>query len=103
MFIAIMIWALFAILIILNVADVVSTLFILEARGGSEKNLILAWLFKRFDPLFVMLAVKIFFIGPMAWLLYANPPRPVLVAILIVLCLWYCWVVWHNGSEIRGY
>lgn len=80
------------IFILLNVADVWTTLKALE-MGKREANPFLAWMFKRFDPLGVMVSTKVLAV----WLLWYVD----LYFITAGVCALYVWVVLNNWNVIE--
>ena len=79
--------------ILLQIADIWTTLRALEL-GHREVNPILAKLFTRFEPLAVMVAVKL----PAVWLLsYLDS-----YLLTMAACAVYVWVVLSNWNVIKG-
>ena len=78
--------------VLLQAADVYTTLTVLK-QGGRELNPILAKLFTRFDPLAVMVGIKL--VGVLA-LWYVNSWMLTLAA-----CVVYAYVVNRNYWEIK--
>lgn len=78
--------------ILLNVADVWTTLKALE-MGKREENPFLAWMFKRFDPLGVMISTKVLAV----WFLWYVD----LYFITAGACAIYVWVVLNNWNVIE--
>ena len=77
----------------LQIADIWSTDKALRL-GKREANPLLNWLFQRFDPIGVMVAMKLV----AAWLLwYAD-----VYVVTGLLCAFYLWVVDNNIRVIRG-
>jgi ABC-type transport system involved in Fe-S cluster assembly fused permease/ATPase subunit len=81
------------IFILLNVADIWTTDKALK-MGKREANPLLNWLFQRFDPVGVMVVMKV----AAAWLLwYAD-----FYLITAGACALYLWVVINNWNVIEG-
>lgn len=80
-------------LILLNVADIVITHKILK-RGGRELNPFLEPLFKRFNPVVVMVVSKLAFLVPLAFFINVVP-----VAVLYVLIMLYAALLLWNVKE----
>ena len=79
--------------IALQIADIWTTDKAL-ALGKREANPLLNWLFQRFDPVGVMVVMKV----AAAWLLwYAD-----VYVVTGLLCAFYLWVVDNNIQVIRG-
>jgi hypothetical protein len=79
--------------IALQIADIWTTLRALEL-GHREVNPILAKLFTRFEPLAVMVTLKL----PAVWLLsYLDS-----YLLTMAACLVYMWVVISNWNVIKG-
>jgi len=78
--------------ILLNVADIWTTLRALEL-GKREVNPFLAWMFKRFDPLGVMVITKVLAVY-FLWL--AD-----IYFITAAACALYVWVVLNNWDVIQ--
>ena len=77
----------------LQIADIWSTDKALRL-GKREANPLLNWLFQRFDPVGVMVVMKV----AAAWLLwYAD-----VYVVTGLLCAFYLWVVDNNIRVIRG-
>ena len=79
--------------VLLQAADVYTTLTVLK-QGGRELNPVLAKLFAKFDPLAVMVGIKL--VGVWA-LWYVN-----LWGLTAIMCAAYMWVVFNNLDEIYG-
>ena len=79
--------------ILLNVADIWTTLRALEL-GKREINPFLAWMFKRFDPLGVMVGTKVLAV----WLLWYID----VYFITTAACALYVWIVLNNWDVIQG-
>lgn len=92
-----MIYALFAMLCILNLADALLTIRILK-DGGQEKNPLMARLMMAVGTAPALAASKaIVLLLAWNWLL----PSPAAPWILSALCGLYAWVVWHNTTQLR--
>jgi hypothetical protein len=85
--------AFLALFILLQIADVWTTLTVLK-MGGRELNPVLAPLFKRFSPLGVMIVFKVVAVWAL-W--YAN-----VWLVTMGLCAFYLWVVLNNWKAIQG-
>jgi hypothetical protein len=83
---------LLALFCLLQAADVYTTLTVLK-QGGRELNPVLAKLFERFDPLAVMVGIKL--VGVWA-LWYVN-----LWMLTLAACCVYAYVVNRNYREIQ--
>lgn len=82
--------------VILQLADIVTTYIINTRPGGRELNPVLAALFRAVGLLPGLLIIKCAFVALLIW------AAPVLhVAVLGLICAGYCWVVWHNVRELR--
>lgn len=77
--------------IVLQLADIVTTYLALTQGRGTEGNGLLARLFARFGVLPTLIAVKGAFVGLLLW---AAPLVP--VAVLGVVAAFYGWVVVNN-------
>jgi hypothetical protein len=77
----------------LQIADIWTTLTALK-QGGLELNPFLAKLFERFDPLSVMVPVKLAGVWAL-W--YVN-----LWGLTALMCMAYMWVIFHNLDQIFG-
>ena len=78
---------------LLQIADIWTTDKAL-AMGKREANPLLNWLFQRFDPVGVMVVMKV----AAAWLLwYAD-----LYFVTAGVCALYVWVVLNNWKVIKG-
>ena len=78
---------------LLQIADIWTTDKAL-ALGKREANPLLNWLFQRFDPVGVMVVMKV----AAAWLLwYAD-----LYFVTAGVCALYVWVVLNNWNVIKG-
>lgn len=84
---------LFVLLVALNIADIVLTHKILK-KGGRELNPFLEPLFKRFNPVAVMVVVKLAFLVPLAIFISIMP-----VAVLYVLNTMYIALLLWNAKE----
>jgi hypothetical protein len=83
-------------LVILQLADLVTTYLINSRPGGRELNPVLAGLFRKVGLLPGLLIIKGAFVALLVW------AAPVLhIAVLGLICLGYCWVVWHNVQVLR--
>lgn len=80
-------------LVALNIADVVLTHKILK-KGGRELNPFLEPLFKRFNPMAVMVVAKLAFLVPLAIFIIIVP-----VAALYVLNTLYTAILLWNAKE----
>jgi hypothetical protein len=85
--------AFLALFILLQIGDVWTTLTALK-MGAREANPLLAKLFLRFDPLGVMVPVKLAGVWAL-W--YVN-----LWGLTAIMCAAYLWVVFNNLDEIYG-
>jgi hypothetical protein len=83
-------------LVILQLADIVTTWLIVSRPGGRELNPVLAALFRAVGLLPGLLIVKGAFVALMIWVTPFLPP-----AVLALICAGYCWVVWHNLQVLR--
>lgn len=82
--------------IVLQLADIVTTYLIVSRPGGRELNPVLAALFRAVGLLPGLLIIKCAFVALLVW------AAPVLhIAVLVLICLGYCWVVWHNVRALR--
>lgn len=86
---------LFALIVALNVADTVLTHLILK-QGGKEHNPLLNALFKRFNPLAVMITIKALGLG-VIWLMLPYLP---LLVVQIIAVLFACIVAW-NFTQLK--
>ena len=85
-------------LISLNVADVLTTYKILK-NGGSELNKSVKLLISKFGLLYGLIASKIIILPIVAIELYYKPMVLDYVIVLLI-CAWYAWVVYHNIREL---
>lgn len=83
----------FLILVALNIADIALTHKILK-RGGRELNPFLDPLFKRFNPVAVMVVAKLIYLVPLAIFINVVP-----VAVLYVLITLYTALLLWNVKE----
>lgn len=81
------------ILVALNIADIVLTYKILK-RGGRELNPFLDSLFKRYNPVVVMVVAKLAYLVPLAIFISVVP-----VAVLYVLITLYTALLLWNVKE----
>lgn len=82
--------------IVLQLADIVTTYLIVSRPGGRELNPVLAALFRAVGMLPGLLVIKTLFIGLLVW---AAPYLH--TTMLALICAGYCWVVWHNARALR--
>lgn len=80
-------------LVALNIADIVLTHKILK-MGGRELNPFLESLFKRFNPVTVMVAAKLAYLAPLAILINIVP-----AVVLYVLNTMYAALLLWNAKE----
>jgi hypothetical protein len=78
--------------VLLNAADIYTTHSVLK-QGGRELNPILAKLFEQFDPIVVMVTLKLLAVWAL-W--YVN-----MWGLTLAACVVYVWVVANNFREIR--
>lgn len=81
-----------ALFIVLQSLDIYTTITVLN-QGGRELNPLLAWLFKRFPPIWTMVVVKSFGVAALVWV---NS-----FYITIAVCALYVWVVINNWNQIK--
>lgn len=86
---------LFALFATLQIADVMLTLRIL-ARGGSELNPIMRWVFRRVGP---VVGLATFKLALLVLVFVALPWVP--VWLLVVMCAGYALIVGHNWIQAR--
>jgi hypothetical protein len=84
--------ALLILFCVLQAADVYTTLTVLK-QGGRELNPVLAKLFAKFDPLPVMVGIKLAGV----WALWYVD----MWGLTLAACVVYVWVVANNFREIR--
>lgn len=77
--------------ILLQVADIVTTYLCLRDKKGTEANRLLAPLFDRFGVFPTLLIVKLIYIG---WVIYFAPQTH--VNLLALIAFFYCWVIFNN-------
>jgi hypothetical protein len=83
-------------IIILQLADIITTYRINSRPGGQELNPVLAALFRKVGLLPGLVLIKSLFVSFLWW------TTPFLHASLLTLiCGMYCWVVWHNLQVLR--
>ena len=82
---------LFYALCVLQVLDVLTTLYAIKSGKGVEANGILSPFFNAVGLVVGLLTVKLFLV---VWLIYFLPLLPVWV--LAVLCAGYSWVIYNN-------
>lgn len=87
--------ALLWIFIALQFADAFTTMKIL-ARGGSELNPIMAWVFKHFGVMSGLFMVKAPIVAFFAYFLDL-----IQMWLMIVVCAVYAWVVYHNVKQLQ--
>ena len=85
-------------LIALNVADVCTTYKILK-NAGSELNKSVKFLISKFGLLYGLIASKIIILPIVAIELYFKP-LPIDYVLVLLVCAWYAWVVYHNVREL---
>ena len=78
--------------VLLNAADIYTTHTVLK-QGGRELNPVLAKLFEQFDPIVVMVTLKLLAVWAL-W--YVN-----MWGLTLAACVVYVWVVANNWREIR--
>lgn len=84
--------ALLILFCLLQAADIYTTVRVLE-QGGRELNPLLAALFRRFDPLTVMVIVKLAGVWVLWWIDVWQ--------ITLAGCVVFAWVVIHNYREMN--
>ena len=87
-----------AVLIILQVLDLLTTVIALRNPRLTEGNGLLKPLMDRFGVLPTLIGVKVAFIG-LLW--QAAPQVP--VELLYLIAAGYCWIVFNNIKLIRGH
>ena len=91
--------ALFALLVALNVADVLLTLAILQ-RGGREVNPVMRWCIEQVGPRAGLTFPKAVLLAVLWVVLHAHPGMDTLV-VLVLLCALYVWVVVRNARVLK--
>lgn len=91
-----MIYFLLLVLIVLNIADIVLTNKILK-RGGRELNPFLDSLFKRYNPLAVMVVAKLAYLVPLA---IFNNVVPV-AALYVLITLYAALLIWNVKEYVK--
>ena len=89
-----MIVALLFIFILLQIADCLTTIYILK-NGGREANPLLAWLFDKVGMIPSLIAMKLITIGVVAWAwnIYAT-----LAGIMIYICV----IAWNSYQIFKS-
>lgn len=86
-------------LIALNVADMYTTYKIIS-KGGTELNESVRLFIGKFGLLKGLIASKIILLPLIIIELYFEP-RGFDYGVMVLVCAWYVWVVWHNYSEVK--
>jgi O-antigen/teichoic acid export membrane protein len=97
--IIVLVWVLVALLAVLQLGDMLTTLRVL-AQGGSEVNPVMAWLMRKLGRVGA-LALKVASIIATAAAIAAMLPATQAVGLLAALCGLYVWVIAHNWGQIR--
>lgn len=95
-----MIYALLALFVALQIADIVSTVRALN-RGARELNPVMRWFMARLGRVGGLVAPKVIgaaIIIPAMLLVYAYAPTVASIA-LGLICAFYVWVVHHNWQQ----
>jgi hypothetical protein len=92
-------WALVALLAVLQLGDMLTTLRVL-AQGGREVNRVMAWLMRKLGRVGA-LAFKAALVLAIAVAFALLLPARFAVGLLAALCGLYVWVVAHNWGQIR--
>lgn len=88
--------ALLAILILLQIADGLTTYAIIK-RGGTERNPAVRWVMAKLGMIPALIAVKAWAVG-LLFVLYLIPNG---IYGMIPLALLYGWVIWNNVRVYR--
>lgn len=84
-------------LILLQVADAISTILVLRS-GGREKNPIIAWCMGKIGVIPALLATKIPLTAAAVWALQQHSIATYVFAPVLAL---YAWAVWNNFRVYR--
>lgn len=87
---------LFVLLVALNIADIVLTHKILK-RGGRELNPFLEPLFKRYNPVAVMVVAKLAYLVPLAIFISVVP----VAALYVLITLYTALLLWNVKEYIK--
>lgn len=100
---------LFVALVLLNVADVLTTLRILNFDDGEERAPLVQWAMDRYGALEGMLVLKVPLLIPLGVLLATGVEyfevydvRIWFTWMLLPLITWYVWVVYNNVCVLKG-
>lgn len=83
-------------LILLQIADMITTIYALKTRVGKEGNSVLNWLFQKIGVITTLSIVKGVFIVFLLWFAAMIP-----IYVYVLLIIGYVWVVHNNISVIR--
>lgn len=86
------------VLVALNIADVYTTYKILK-NGGQELNESVRFLIRKLGLLKGLIASKIILLPLIIIELYFEP-RWFDYGVMVLVCGWYAWVVYHNVREL---
>jgi len=94
------IYLLFAFIVILNAADIYTTLRCLNTGAGKEGNPILKWLFDRVGVHVTLIGSKVFILSIyLIGLMFFAKDAPILCTIASAIVTgWYTWIVIHNNN-----
>ncbi len=87
------------ILVLLNIADIMTTIEILF-HGGVEKNPFVDYAIKKMGAKTGLIAIKVVGILPFCAIAILKP-GVIMLAMIIGFCLLYAGVVWHNLKQIK--
>ena len=87
---------LIAAIIVLQLADIVTTYLAISSGKGVEANGILAPIFKRLGLVPALLITKGAFIALLIW---GAPQIP--VGLLVLMTAFYCWVIFNNIKVLQ--
>lgn len=92
-----MLYLLIALFAALQLADIVTTHYVLKKRIGTEANPVMRWLFDQFGHLPVLLVIKGALIAFFWWWVPQVDER-----LVWALAALYAWVVWNNAQVIKN-
>ena len=82
---------------VLQVLDILTTIYGIRSGKGVESNGVLAPFFEAVGLVAGLLIVKLLFVGMLIW---ALPTMPMWA--LWAMCAGYSWVIWNNVKVIRA-
>lgn len=91
-----MIYFLLLVLVVLNIADIALTDRILK-KGGRELNPFLDSLFKRYNPVVVMVVAKVAYLVPLAIFINVVP----MAALYVLNTLYVALLLWNAKEYVK--